>query len=220
MKLFAAIGPGNIVGANRSRLAGKDILETSLAFSEQLFAYCKTAGIETLAISQHAQRDQTRDGVILIENRPKPRWGNRGGLLFHLSEIYYAFYLSLRARGFGADIALIDSGTTHYFALSFFRLLGVRVAVNLHNVLWPAGFEPTGNAKKAIRVLNSIFFKYAAAGAIGVSPECERQVLQQAQGRIPFFRYRCQFSLSGFPQIAGLQGRSVPDRLCVPRCTE
>jgi glycogen synthase len=109
MKLFTAIGPGNIVGANRLHLAGKITPETSLAFSEQLFAYCKFSKIETLAISQHPQRDQSRDGIIFLENRSKPSWGKRG-LLYHVAEIYYALYLAIRARRFGADIAVIDSG--------------------------------------------------------------------------------------------------------------
>jgi hypothetical protein len=58
MRLFTTCGPGNIVAANRLRLAGKGIPETSLAFSEQLFDYCKAANIETLAISRHSHRDQ------------------------------------------------------------------------------------------------------------------------------------------------------------------
>ena len=172
MKLFTATGPGNIVGANRLRSAGKDIPETSLAYSEQLFSYCKSAEIETLAISQHAPRDETKDGIIVLENRPKPSWGKRG-LLYHVAESYYALYLAMRARRFGADIALIDSGTTHYFALTIFRILGIRVAVNLHNVLWPVGFEPIGKQGKIIRSLNSFFFKNVASGAIGSLPNAK-----------------------------------------------
>jgi hypothetical protein len=35
LRLFVALGPGDIVGARRSQLAGKAINETSIAFSEQ-----------------------------------------------------------------------------------------------------------------------------------------------------------------------------------------
>jgi glycogen synthase len=197
MRLFAALGPGDIVGAHRARLSGEDIKETSLAYSEQLLDYCKAAQIPTYAVSQHPRADSLQDGLLQIENRPKPSWG-RGGLGYHLAMLLVAVRLAVRARTFRADVALIDSGTTHYFALAVFRLLGVRVAVNLHNVLWPQGFEPTGRLQNFIRRLNAWFFQHLASGAIGVSPECERQVLREARDRIPFFQYRCQFSLRGF----------------------
>ena len=205
MRLFVALGPGDIVGAHRARLSGEDIKETSIAYSEQLFDYCKAAQIPTDAVSQHPRRDSLRDGVLRIENQPKPSWG-RSGLGYHLAMLYIAVRLAVRARIFRADIALIDSGTTHYFALAVFRLLGVRVAVNLHNVLWPQGFEPAGRLQKFIRQLNAWFFQHLASGGIGVSPECERQVLREARGRIPFFQYRCQFSLRGIRPSSPYEG--------------
>jgi glycogen(starch) synthase len=45
-----------------------------------------------------------------------------------------------------------------------------------------------------------LFFRHAAAGAIGVSPECERQVVSESRNRAPFFQYRCQFRPDGFRQ--------------------
>ena len=197
LRLFAALGPGDIVGARRSQLAGKSVNETSIAFSEQMFAYCRLRGIQTLAISSNAMADQLEDGLFSIENRAKPLAG-RGGASFHLSLILYGIYLAIRARRFGANVAVIDSGTTHYFVLAFFRVLGIPVIVNLHNVLWPRGFPPLGKLQRAIRFLNSLFFKYASSGAIGVSPECERQVALESEGKVPFFQYRCQFKLAGF----------------------
>jgi len=204
MRLFVALGPGDIVGAARSRLAGKAIPETSLAFSEQLFALCETVKIPTLAISSNPRHDQLQDGILSIENRPKAKWG-KAGVLFHIAAVAYAIYLAVRARRFEADLAIIDSGTTHYFALTAFRLLGVPVAVNLHNVLWPAGFPPRDRVQRIIRLLNGWFFRFVASGAVGVSPECERQVRNEAHDRIPFFQYRCQFSTDGFKQSSAYE---------------
>lgn len=197
LRLFTALGPGDIVGARRKQLAGTAINETSIAFSEQLFAYCRERKITTLAISANGRLDRLDDANIVIENRPKPL-ANRGGIQFHLSLVLYGIYLAIRARRFGANLAIIDSGTTHYFVLTLFRALGIPVVVNLHNVLWPVGFPPTGFVPRTIRSLNRLFFQHAAAGGIGVSPECERQVLGEAQNRIPFFQYRCQFRPDGF----------------------
>jgi len=197
LKLFTALGPGDIVGARTQQFAGKVINETSIAFSEQLFSYCRSCKIKTLAISSNNRIDSFEDEVVRLENRPKLLQGG-AGIRFHLSRILYATYLAARAWRFGADIAIIDSGTTHYFALILFRILGIHVVVNLHNVLWPCGFPPRSPAQRAIRWLNALFFRYVAAGAIGVSPECERQVLAEADNRIPFRQYRSQFLSHGF----------------------
>src|SRR5882757_8417136 len=99
IRLFAALGPGDIVGAHRSQLAGKEINVTSIAFSEQLFAYCHFRQIQTLAISSNDRGDQLSDGCITMENRAKPLC-NHGGIRFHLSLILYSLYLAVRARRF------------------------------------------------------------------------------------------------------------------------
>ena len=197
LRLFVALGPGDIVGARRLQLAGKSINETSIAFSEQLFAYCRLRSIRTLAVSSNSRVDKLEEGLVRIENCPKP-FAGCGGVRFHLSLILYGLRMAMYARQFRATVAVIDSGTSHYFALALFRILGIPVLVNLHNVLWPRGFPPQGKLPRSIRFLNSLFFRYMCAGAIGVSPECERQIHSESRGRIPFFQYRCQFKVVGF----------------------
>ena len=113
MKLFAALGPGDIVSAHRSYLRGAIPSETSIIFSGQLFEYCRERGVELLALSYNRRSDTLRDGPLQIENRP--RWfEGRSGALYHLSKVIYALYLVIRARRFGADLAIIDSGSAHY----------------------------------------------------------------------------------------------------------
>jgi glycogen(starch) synthase len=199
------LGPGDIVGARKNQLAGKAIKETSIAFSEQLFSYCRCAKIKTLAISSNSRTDRLQTDNLTIENRPKPLRG-RSGVAFHLSLILYGIYLAERARRFRPDIAIIDSGTTHYFVLFLFRLLGIPVVINLHNVLWPVGFPPRDFISRGIRLLNRLFLRHAAAGAIGVSPECERQILAESENRIAFFQYRCQFYTEGFRRAKPYKG--------------
>jgi len=216
-KLFLALGPGDIVGARRAALSGLPIAETSLAYSEQILNYCRLRQFRVLAISSNPRIDQFDDGQVRLENRPKPFRG-RGGVNFHLSQVLYAAMLALRARQFGATIAIADSGTTHYFCLALFRLLGIRVVVNLHNVLWPSGYPPTRPLGRAIRKLDALFFRYVAAAALGVSPECERQVRQQANDCIPFYQYRCQFARDGFRVSQRYQGGTF--RIAFVGCAE
>src|SRR4051794_35214415 len=106
LRLFVALGPGDIVGARRSQLAGKSINETSIAFSEQLLAYCRLRSIRTLAISSNSRVDKLKEGLVRIENCPKPLAG-RAGAGFHLTLILYGMYLAYRAYRFKANLAII-----------------------------------------------------------------------------------------------------------------
>ncbi len=198
MKLFAAIGPGDIVAAHRALQKGERFIsETSIIFSGQLLEYCRLRDIETLALSHHRRLDCVNDGHLTLENRPRKfEWGE--GWRYHFGSILYAVYLAWRARRFGADLAIIDSGSAHYFALALFWLAGVPVAINFHNSLWPNGFRPYQGGARQILALNSWFFRHVAAGGIGCSPECRIQAQQLAGRDFPFFEYRGQFRGSDF----------------------
>ena len=218
MKLFLALGPGDIVGAARLRMAGQPAPGISIPFSEQILEYCKGENIETLAISSHPRADALRDGDILIENRAKV-FKNGGRIRLNLAALHYVLSLAFRAKRFGAELAIIDSGTAQYFLLAIFRLLGMQVAVNLHNVLWPVGFPPRKKSTQILRSLNAWFFRNIAAGATGVSPECERQFLNESHNRVPFFQYRAQYLIDGFHQAKPYVGG--PFKIaCVGRAEE
>jgi glycosyltransferase involved in cell wall biosynthesis len=198
MKLFVALGPGDIVAAHRAQMRGEPVLsETSIIFSGQLFEYCRERGIETLALSRHLRTDRLSDGPLRLENRPR-LFERAGGILYHLGNIAYAVYLAVRARLFGANLAIIDFGSTHPFALTLFRWLGISVAVNFHNTLWPAKHAPEAATTRLLLRFNAYFFRRFAVAAMGVSPECGRQVKQLAGRALPYFEYRGQFRREGF----------------------
>ena len=67
--------------------------------------------------------------------------------------------------------------------LWLFRLAGIPVVVSLHNSLWPNGYPPRGLLKRLILRLDSTFWRWGAAAAVGISPECVRQVDQLTGGR-------------------------------------
>src|SRR5262245_42645439 len=114
MKLFAALGSGDIVAAHRAQISETPIpSETSITFSGQLLEYCRERGIQVLALSHNARADNLRDGQLRVENCPRWSTGKRG-FRYHISNILYGIYLAIRAKRFRADLAVIDSGTTHY----------------------------------------------------------------------------------------------------------
>jgi glycogen(starch) synthase len=198
VKLFSALGPGDIVSAYRAQVDGRPFTSvTSITFSGQLLELCRARDLQLLAISYNPRRDQLSHDQVRLENRP--HWLEQsGGVKYHFSRVAYAFYLAWRARIFGADLAIIDSGTAHYFALAAFRLVRVPVAVNFHNTIWPNGFEPHGRLTRLTRKLDGWFFRWVAAATSGVSPECGRQVQALAGRPLPFFEYRAQFLTAGF----------------------
>ena len=202
MRLFAALGPGDIVGVQRQHLSGAMVAsETSVTFSGQLFAYCRARGIEALFTSRTPTIDSLHAPPVTLINVPR-KWDGASGLRFHLGRALYAFRLARMARAFQADLALIDSGSAHYFALAIFHLLGVPVAVNLHNVRWPQGFEPRGIVGRAIRALDSWFYRRVAVGVLGCSPECGVQARCDGASGLRFYEWSGQFQRAGFATVA------------------
>jgi glycogen synthase len=198
MKLFTVLGPGDIVSAHRLQMCGEKVdNHTSIIFSGQLLEYCRLRGIKTLALSYNGRTDSLCDRDLHIENRPRSLEGG-GKIRFHLARLTYAVYLAVRARRFGADLALIDSGSTHYFALALFPLLGIPVAVNFHNSLWPNGLGPEGLSARLINYLNAWYFRRLAVATMGVSPEIGIQLEHLVGRTVPYFEYRAQFRIEGF----------------------
>lgn len=213
MRLFATLGPGDIVDARRRHLAGEAVTgETSILFSEQLSEYCRLAGIKLLGISYHGREDRIEDDTVRFENSSKPL-ARRGGLFFHLSQLLYAVRLVRAARAFGADLALIDSGTTHYFLLWLFRLAGMSVVVNFHNVMWPQGFQSQRPFARLIRKLDGIFFRHGVAGTLGCSPACAQQADTLAGRTLPYEEWRGQFRREGFAPDRAEPAQPAPFRV-------
>jgi glycosyltransferase involved in cell wall biosynthesis len=198
MKIFTALGPGDIVAAHREMMGGSAAnSETQIIFSGQLLEYFRVRNIATLALSSNARIDILLDGPLQLENRPR-FFEKSSGLRFHCSRIAYAIYLALRAKLFGADLAIIDSGSSHYFSLVAFNLVRIPVVVNFHNVLWPQGFPPKRRLARFILRLNGWWFRRCVHAATGISPECGKQVSELAGRSIPFFEYRSQYRNADF----------------------
>ncbi|MCP3730821.1 glycosyltransferase family 4 protein [Sphingomonas sp. MG17] len=198
LRLFAALGPSDLVGVAHNVAAGqRDVLsETSIAFSFQLFRYLQTRGIEAVTTSSFPEPARFRWGKLVVENVPR-RWDGAPGLRHYLGHLAYAFRLALKARRARANLAMLDSGTVPYFMMPIFRLFGVPVAINFHNVRWPAGAPPQGGKARLMRSLDSWGIRHAVKGAIGCSPECQRQFIDSG-ATAPFHQWRAQFRAAGF----------------------
>jgi glycogen synthase len=183
VKIFYAAGPGNVIQAHKRWKSGKDDpSEMSLAYSSQFADFCRDVDAAAYIVSYHPKRKIFRDGRFVIEHRPKPMLDAKG-VRYHLAEAVYALNLVLTAIRFKADVAVISSGSTHYFLTSLFRIVGIRLVTVLHNTLWPANHPPTRLLPRIILRLDSLFFRWASTATLGVSPECTRQVDLLTKGR-------------------------------------
>ncbi len=199
-RIFYCSGPGNIIESHRCWRQGEHNTEqVSVTFSGQVEDFCADIGASAYLIASQPRPELLVDEPVTLEHRPKPI---RHGIAFHVNEVLWALSLLRTARRFGADIALIDSGTTHYFLLSVLRLFGIQVIPIQHNTLWPAGFPPRRLIGRLILWLDSWFWRRIPAAVIAVSPECERQVqLLRGPAQYPLFQARAQFEPRYFARI-------------------
>ena len=132
LRIFWAIGPGDVVTSYRNWKSGQDtITETSITFSSHLFEFCRKCGISAWAVSSHSRQALVDDGQYIVENRPNVLKASTSGARYHLNEMMYAFKLLLSALTYKPDVVIVDSGTTHWFLLSLFRLARMKVVPNL-----------------------------------------------------------------------------------------
>ena len=172
----------------------------SLTFSGQFADFCRETGADAYIVSSFVEKQVFRDAEFVIESRPKPR--SRGGICYHLSQIRYGVGLFITALRYRAQVAVLSSGSTHYFVMWLFRLAGMQVIPVMHNTLWPCGSRPNGAVKTILALLDRSFFQLAATSVIAVSPECLRQVRQITGGKhCPLYEMRPQFHREYFETI-------------------
>lgn len=203
MRIFYAAGPGDIIAAHGHWKRGAhDPSEVAITFSSQVADFCRARGASAWFVSYHERRELVRDSEFVLEHRPLPALSRRGGLLHHLGQLRYGLGLWRTARRFGADVAIVDSGSTHPFLLTLFRMSGIAVVPVLHNTLWPSGYPPRRPLPRLVLWLDSFFWRSVPRAILCVSPECARQVETLTRGRSrPLLQIRAQFHPAYFAAI-------------------
>jgi hypothetical protein len=184
VRVFYAAGPGDIIAAHRHWKTGShDPSEVAITFSSQVQDFCRARGASAWFVSCHERRELLRDAPFVLEHRPRPALSERGGLLHHLGQLIYGFGLWRTARAFRADVAIVDSGSTHPFWLALFAASGIALVPVLHNTLWPSGFPPRRPIPRLVLWLDALFWRSVPLATLCVSPECARQVETLTGGR-------------------------------------
>lgn len=181
--------------------------EVSVTFSSQVLDFAAARTSACMLVSGHPDGQRLDDGAVQVVHAPKP---DVEGPSWYLFELLHGLKLFWRARQFGADIAVLDSGTMPYWLMLLFRLAGAHLVVVMHNALYPAGMALRGRAKLRLQLQR---WALGHADVLGVSPECVRQA---ATGAVfhPLFRR------SYFDQIAPVPPQGPFNVLYVGRIVE
>lgn len=199
-RVFFGAGPANVIEAHKSWAMGEHYpREVSITFSSQFTDFCRNVAAQAYIVGWPKDKAIHRDGQFTLEHRPKPM-PNSKGLRYHIAEIIYGFGLFLTAIRFRANLAVLESGITHYFMMALFPLAGIRTIIVLHSTLWPSGFPPTRAVPRMIAKLDSLVLRNVTV--IGVSPECIRQLEQLTRGKATSsYQIRAQFRREIFEKI-------------------
>jgi len=212
LRVMYAAGPGDIVMAHRSWMAGQQASkEVSITFSSQIAdAFLGTDCILYMQ-SDYYRKDILLDRNWVIENRPLSSISAHGAI-FHLILLWKTARIVATALHFHADVLFIDSGRAEWFGLSPLKWFGISVIPILHNNMWPAGHKSTRIMKLLVYRLNGRYWRSTPTATIAFSPECERQVLEIAgHTNGPIIQARAQFLASYFDAIP-----APPDRTGQP----
>jgi glycogen(starch) synthase len=188
VRIFYAAGPGDIIGTYRHWSAGRDDpSQVAITYSAQFFELCRAIGARGYAVSSHPRRQVVVDGPFRVEHRPIA-FAKGPAALYHLGQMWSGLRMAASAVRFGADIAIV-SGGTHWFLLSLFSLLGVRVIPTLHCVLWRKSRRPRG-LNRLFHRLNGAFFRRAPTAILSLSTDITAQLDELTGSRharvIPF----------------------------------
>ena len=193
-RIVYAVGPGDVAGQYRDLLAGKEPpFQLGMSFTQQFIDACDAAGGRAHLISWNWRPDRVQYGKHLMENRPR-RWFLARGIKHQAGLVMYGLGILALAVRERATVAIVDSGTTHWFVLSLFALFRIPVIPVLYSAIWPRGFPPTKRTQRMILALDGWFFRHIAAATVCMSPELERQVVQVARKpKGQLFQFRPQY---------------------------
>jgi glycosyltransferase involved in cell wall biosynthesis len=184
----------------------------SVTYSSQFFEVCRELCAEGYVISSYGKKDFVRDSQFLIEHRPIP-WSKASGILYHLGQVWYGLQLITSALSYKANFAVIDSGTTHWFMLSFLSCFGVKVIPSLHCVLWRK-YNSQGLMERLILKLNRKLFAHQCIAILSLSKDISKQVVELTDGEYrTLVQYLPSYKQIDFASIGVLDHQRSPFRV-------
>lgn len=213
LRVLYAAGPGDVIGTYSYWAEGQDDpSQVALTYSGQFYQVCHELEAKAYVISSCSERKSLQDKRFKIKHRPIPLQ-SASGLLYHLGQIWYGLRLIASAIRFRANVAVVASGTTHWFVLSLLSLLGVQVIPSLHCVLWRK-YIPQRKVEKLLLKLNRNLFDKHCTGILTASEDISEQLAQlTANQHLPIRRFLPTYSRTEFAGVGKPDENRSPFRV-------
>jgi glycosyltransferase involved in cell wall biosynthesis len=213
MRIFHVAGPGDIIGAYRHWREGHDPPSLlAVGYATMFYDECRERGAEVYAISYNSRKEILHDGKFTIEHRPRTG-GNLGGILYHLSVIWYDLRLIWTALRFRADVAILAGGAESYFLYPLLTIFGTKVVPSFHCVLWTKHGEIRRSRRLALS-LNRRFLTRGAFAMMAVSNDITEQVKALTKGQHPpIIEFLPSYREQAFAGIADPDATARPFRV-------
>ena len=184
LRILYACGPEDVTEAYNFWIQNQDVpSQVSVPFCRQFYEVCHALDARAYVIAPAEKPEYLQKEQFIIERCPVPL-GNASGILYHLQQIWCGLRLVIRAIRFRANVAVIDSGNTHWFVLSIFSWLGISVIPSLVCVLWPK-YAAKRLSDRVTLKLNSYFFSKKCQAILTMSHDVAKQVDEITQGKHP-----------------------------------
>lgn len=213
LRILYAAGPGDVIGTYNCWINGQDDpSQVSVTYSSQFYEVCCALDAQGYVISSFGEKKFVQDGRFTIEHRPNP-FCSKPGVLYHFGQLWYGLWLSVSAVRFRADVAVIASGTTHWFVLSLLPWLGVRVLPALHCVLWPK-YAPHRMVERLLLRLSRSLFVSGCTAILTASDDISEQVAQMTMGQHqPLIEFLPMYRRTQFTGVAEPDDKRSPFRV-------
>jgi len=213
LRILYAVGPEDVIEAYKYWVQNQDApSQVSVPYSSQFYEVCQTLDANGYVIAQSNKSEFIRDERFTIERRPIPL-ASATGLMYHFRQIWCGLVLLFDAIRFQADFAIISSGTTHWFVLYLFSLMGIKIIPSIHCVLW-AKYLPIRLADKLSLKLSRNLFASKYEAMLAVSHDITEQIAQLTDGEHrPVLEFFPSFRRKDFENIPEPSQRILPFRV-------
>lgn len=175
-RILFAPGPGDVHGTWRHWTDGRDDPSIpSIGYSHQIYELANRLGAQLTVLSEHPLPPgaPTAAGApVRFVHCPDI---SRSGARYHLGRVAAALGIVRRAATDRADLIICQKHLDHFWPLAVARLLGIKVAVSLHNSLWPVHRAPS-RRDRILGALNGRAFRFLGRPVICVSGAVRDQV--------------------------------------------
>lgn len=202
LRILYALGSENVIDSYKSWQKGEDSTsQISMTYSSQFYEVCKNLDAKAYVIAESKSSEIIKDENFIIERRPVPL-ANASGIFYHLRQILQGLQVLGIAIRFRANVVLIASGTTYWFILPLFNLIGIKVIPCLHCTLWRKYSEQTLGEKIILKLSRNVF-KSSCHSIHVVSNDIAAQVAKLTEHQHPsIYEFNPSYRRSYFANMA------------------